>query len=132
MKLKIRPENGLGKIEVELDDALWKKIEELAERYGVSPERIIEIALTGEFKEPEEELEELEERAKKLEREVWRVEMEYAPLRYKAYGLSEDNKVLAIELSGLMAENNQLRRFLRLPLNRKAKLRKLISYYLQG
>jgi len=132
MKLKIRPENGLGKIEVELDDALWKKIEELAERYGVSPERIIEIALTGEFKEPEEELEELEERAKELEREVWRVEMEYAPLRYKAYGLSEDNKVLAIELSGLMAENNQLRRFLRLPLNRKAKLRKLISYYLQG
>ncbi|WP_456422733.1 hypothetical protein [Thermococcus sp.] len=132
MKLIIKPNKGFGKIEVELDESLWKKIEELAERYGVSPERIIEIALIGEFKEPEGELEELEEKAKKLEREVWRLEMEYAPLRYKAYGLSEDNKVLAIELSGLIAENNQLRRLLRLPLNRNIELRKLISYYLQG
>jgi predicted transcriptional regulator len=52
MRLIIRPEKGFGKIEVELDESLWKKIEELAERYGVSPERVVEIALTGEFREP--------------------------------------------------------------------------------
>ncbi|WP_457742914.1 hypothetical protein [Thermococcus sp.] len=132
MKLTIKPERGFGKIEVELDESLWRRIKELAERYGVSPERVIEIALAGEFKEPEGELEELEKEVEELERKVWKLEVEYAPLRYKAYGLSEDNKVLAIELSGLLAENNQLRHFLGLPLNRKAELRKLISYYLQG
>ncbi|NJE48107.1 hypothetical protein [Thermococcus sp. 9N3] len=129
MKLTIKPDRGFGKVEVELDNA---EIEKLAERYGVPPERIIEIALIGEFKESKGELEQLEKKAEELEKRVWKLEMEYAPLRYKAYGLSEDNKILAIELSGLIAENNQLRRFLRLPLNRNIELRKLISYYLQG
>ena len=131
MKLTIKPDRGFGKVEIELDE-LSAEVERLAERYGVSPERVVEIALTGEFKEPNDELEELERKAEELEKNVWRLEKEYAPLRYKAYGLSEDNKILAIELSGLIAENNQLRRFLRLPLNRNIELRKLISYYLQG
>ena len=132
MKLTIKPDRGFGKVEVELDEALWTEVERLTERYGVSPERIIEIALTGEFKESKGELKQLEKKAEELEKKVWRLEKEYAPLRYKAYGLSEDNKILAIELSGLIAENNGLRRFLRLPPNRNPELRKLISYYLQG
>ncbi|EEB73343.1 hypothetical protein [Thermococcus sp. AM4] len=129
MKLTIKPDRGFGKVEVALDNT---EVEKLAERYGVSPERIIKIALTGEFKESKGELDQLEKKAEELEKKVWRLEKEYAPLRYKAYGLSEDNKILAIELSGLIAENNQLRRFLRLPPNRNLELRKLISYYLQG
>ncbi|MEO2152149.1 MAG: hypothetical protein ABGW50_05780, partial [Thermococcus sp.] len=116
----------------EIDGALWAKVEKLAERYGVPPEGVVEIALIWEFRESKGELEELERKAEELEKRVWKLEKEYAPLRYKAYGLSEDNKILAIELSGLIAENNQLRRFLRLPLNRNIELRKLISYYLQG
>ncbi|GAB6134958.1 hypothetical protein [Thermococcus prieurii] len=132
MKLTIKPDRGFGKVEVELNEALWAEIEKLAERYGVSPERIIEIALAGEFRESKGKLEELERKAEELEKKVWKLEKEYAPLRYKAYGLSEDNKILAIELSGLIAENNGLRRFLRLPPNRNLELRKLISYYLQG
>ena len=132
MKLTIKPEKGFGKIELELDDELAGEIERISERYGVPVERVIEIALTGEFREPDGDLEELEERVRELERKVWELEMEYAPLRYKAYGLSEDNKVLAIELSGLIAENNQLKRFLRIKPERNPELRKLISYYLQG
>ena len=132
MKLIIKPEKGFGKIEVELDEELAKEIERLSERYGVPVERVIEMALTGEFKEPSGDLEELEERARELEKRVWELEREYAPLRFKAYGLSEDNKVLAIELSGLVAENSQLRRFLRMKPERNLELRKLISYYLQG
>ena len=132
MRLTIKPDKGFGKIEVEISEELWREIERLGERYGVSPERVIEIALAGEFKESRGELEEMEEKVKKLEERTWELEKEYAPLRYKAYGLSEDNKVLAIELSGLMAENNGLRRFLRLPLKRAPELRKLISYYIQG
>jgi len=128
MKLTIKPDRGFGKVEVELS----AEVEELAERYGVPLERVIEMALTGEFRESKGELEELERKVEELARKVWKLEKEYAPLRYKAYGLSEDNKILAIELSGLMAENNRLRRFLKLPPNRNLELRKLISYYLQG
>ena len=131
MKLTIKPDRGFGKVEVELDE-LSAEVEKLAERYGVPPERVVEIALIGEFREPEGVLEQLERKVERLEKKVWKLEKEYAPLRYKAYGLSEDNKILAIELSGLIAENNGLRRFLRLPPNRNIELRKLISYYLQG
>jgi len=131
MKLIIKPNKGFGKIEVEINEELWKKIEELAERYGVSPQRIIEIALTGEFREPKGNLRELEGKARELERKVWKLEKTYASLRFKAYGLSEDNKILAIELSGLVAENNQLKRFLGMKPERNVELRKLISYYLR-
>lgn len=132
MKIVINPEKGLGKIEVEISAEIWSEIVRLSERYGVPPKRVITLALTGEFKEPKGDLEKLEGKAKELEGKVWELEKEYAPLRFKAYGVSEDNKLLAIELSGLMAENNGLRRFLRQPLNRNSELRKLISYYLQG
>ncbi len=132
MKLIIKPNKGFGKIEVEISEELWEEIERLSERYGVPVERIIKIALTGEFREPRGNLEELERKAKELEEKTWELEREYAPLRFKAYGLSEDNKILAIELSGLVAENSQLKRFLGLKPERNPELRKLISYYLQG
>ncbi|WP_010477455.1 hypothetical protein [Thermococcus zilligii] len=131
MKLIIRPEEGFGKIEVELDEGLEREILGLARRYGFSPERVVEIALTGEFRGPEGDVDGLEERARELEKRVWGLEREYAPLRYRAYGVSEDNKILAIELSGLIAENNQLRRFLGLSPDRDPELRKLISYYMK-
>ncbi|NJE85738.1 hypothetical protein E3E23_07860 [Thermococcus sp. CX2] len=131
MKLVIKPEKGFGKIEIELGEELWSGIKKLSEKYAVPPERVIEIALLGEFKMPKGELEELEKKVEELEEKVWELEKEYAPLRFKAYGVSEDNKILAIELSGLIAENNQLKRFLRLKPERNLELRKLISYYLQ-
>ncbi len=132
MKLTIKPEKGFRKIDAELDEELADEISRLSERYGVPVERIIEAALTGEFREPTGDIEGLEKKVKELEKKAWVLEREYAPLRFKAYGLSEDNKVLAIELSGLIAENSQLKRFLRLKPERNLELRKLISYYLQG
>ena len=132
MRLIIKPEKGFGKINAELNEDLAGKINRLSERYGVPVERVIKIALTGEFKEPMGDIKELERKVKELEKKAWVLEKEYSPLRFKAYGLSEDNKVLAIELSGLIAENSGLRRFLRLKPKHKPELRKLISYYLQG
>ncbi|KUH32387.1 hypothetical protein APY94_09870 [Thermococcus celericrescens] len=132
MKLIIKPNKGFGKIGAEINEELWGEIERLGERYGVSPEMVIEIAFKGEFKKPKGNLEELEEKVKELEERTWELEKEYAPLRFKAYGLSEDNRILATELSGLIAENSQLKRFLRMKPERNLELRKLISYYLQG
>jgi len=132
VKLVIKPEKGFGKIEVEIGGELWSKIERLSERYGVPPERIIEIAISEEFKEPQGNLEKLEREVKELEEKVWKLEREYAPLKFKAYGVSEDNKLLAIALLGLIAENSQLRRFSGMKPNVNRDLRRLISYYLQG
>ncbi|AEH24632.1 hypothetical protein PYCH_09470 [Pyrococcus yayanosii CH1] len=80
MKLVIRPDKGFGKIEIELSEALWSRIRELSERYGVPPDRIVEMALLGDFKEPEGIREELEEEVRELEKKVWQLEKEYAPL----------------------------------------------------
>jgi predicted RNase H-like nuclease (RuvC/YqgF family) len=131
MKLILKPERGFGKVEVEVPEETWIEITRLSENYGVPVERIIQLALVGEFKKPRGELEELKRKVEELKRRVWRLESEYAPLRFKAYGLSEDNKILAREVSSLLAENAGLRRFLKLPLRRDPELRKLISYYMR-
>lgn len=131
MKVIIKPKRGFGKIEGELDDSLITKIKELGKRYQVSEEKILEIIFSGEFKNPKGNVKELEESIEELKKRVGSLEKEWAPLRYKAYGVSEDNKILAIELSGLLAENLQLKRFLRKKIERNVELRKLIQYYLQ-
>ncbi len=131
MLLIIKPDKGFGKIEVEIPDELYNRILELSEAYGVSPERVFEIILTDEFKSPKENLEKLENKIKELQKKTGELEKIWAPLRYKAYGVSEDNKILAIELSGLLAENMQLKRFLRKKIEKNIELRKLIEYYMQ-
>lgn len=131
MKLIIRPKKGLGKIEVDLPNELVEKIKTLSKRYGVSEEKVLEIILSGDFKEPKGNVETLENKVKELEKKVGKLEKEWAPLRYKAYGVSEDNKILAIELNALLAENFQLKRFLRKKIERNPELRKLIQYYLR-
>lgn len=131
MLLIIKPDKGFGKVEVEIPDELYSRVLELSEAYGVPPKRVFEIILTGEFKNPKRDLKRLENKIRKLQRKTAELEKVWAPLRYKAYGVSEDNKILAIELSGLLAENIQLRRFLRKKVERNIELRRLIEYYIQ-
>jgi len=131
VKLIIRPKKGFGKIEVDLPNELAEKIKNLSERYNVSEKKVLEIIISGSFKEPETNIETLENAVRKLEKKVGKLEKEWAPLRFKAYGVSEDNKILAIELSGLLAENSQLKRFLRKKIERNPEFRELIQYYLQ-
>lgn len=127
----IRPKKGLGKIEVELPDKLVEEINRLSERYAVDEKRILEIIISKSFREPKGNVEVLENEVRELEKKVAKLEKEWAPLRYKAYGVSEDNKLLAIELNALLAENSQLKRFLRKKVERNLELRKLIQYYLR-
>ncbi|KUJ98992.1 MAG: Uncharacterized protein XD43_1338 [Thermococcales archaeon 44_46] len=131
MKLIIRPKKGLGKIEVELPDKLVEEINRLSERYAVDEKRVLEIIISKSFREPKGNVEVLENEVRELEKKVAKLEKEWAPLRYKAYGVSEDNKLLAIELNALLAENSQLKRFLGKKIERNLELRKLIQYYLR-
>jgi metal-responsive CopG/Arc/MetJ family transcriptional regulator len=131
VKLIIRPKKGLGKIEVELPDKLVEEINRLSERYAVDEKRVLEIIISKSFREPKGNVEVLENEVRELEKKVAKLEKEWAPLRYKAYGVSEDNKLLAIELNALLAENSQLKRFLGKKIERNLELRKLIQYYLR-
>lgn len=131
MKLIIRPKRGFGRIEVDLPNELVEKIKTLSKRYAVSEKKVLEIVLSGSFKEPKGDVKKLENEVRELEKKVGKLEKEWAPLRYKAYGVSEDNKILAIELNALLAENSQLKRFLRKKIDRNPELRKLIQYYLR-
>ncbi|MCD6559026.1 hypothetical protein DRN43_02955 [Thermococci archaeon] len=130
MLLRIKPEKGLGKIEVKIPEDIEEEMRKIGERYGVSMERIIEMIISGEFKEPES-FEDVEEEIKDLKSKAAELERRWAPLRYRAYGLSEDNKILAIKLSGMLAENIQLKRFLRKKIKQDWELRKKIEYYLR-
>ncbi len=132
MKVVIKPERGIRKISVNIRDDLWRRIEDMSRKYGVEPEYILKLALIGDFRETSKDIEELEKKVRELEKQVWKLETEYSPLRFKAYGVSEDNKLLAIRLLGAISENNQLRRFLGMKPEARKELRKLISYYLQG
>nr|WP_048056222.1 hypothetical protein [Pyrococcus sp. ST04] len=131
MRVVIKPNKGFGKIKAEISKDLYSEILSISEKFGVSPEEIIILALKGNFKKPENvDLEKLEKEVQNLEKKVWELEKRYAPLKFKAYNLFEENKLLAIELSGLIAENVQLRRFLRKKVEVNKELRKIVNYYL--
>ena len=74
MLLIIKPDKGFGKIEVEIPDELYSRILELSEAYGVSPERVFEIILTGEFKNPRGDLGRLENKIRELQRKTGELE----------------------------------------------------------
>ncbi|ASJ16799.1 hypothetical protein A3L04_06770 [Thermococcus chitonophagus] len=132
MRIIIKPDKGFGKIVLEIDEDLASRITEISRKFNISVEDVIVRALSGNFRQPRRNLGNLEKEVKELEKKVWELEKEYAPLRFKAYGVSEDNKLLAIELIGLMAENAQLRRFLRMKIERNEELRNIVRYYLSG
>ncbi|BAA29798.1 hypothetical protein [Pyrococcus horikoshii] len=131
MKVTIKPDKGFGKITFELDDYIANEILKLGEEFKVPIERILQIIIFSEFKKPSSSnIEKAEEEIKKLEKKVWNLEMEFAPLKFKAYNVTQENKLLAIEVSGLLAENVQLKRFLKMKIDRNVELRKIISYYM--
>jgi len=93
VKLVIKPKKGFGKIEVEIPQELVEKIVKLSEHYRVTKEKILEIAISENFKEPKGDLKALENSVEELKKKVGILEKEWAPLRYKAYGVSEDSEL---------------------------------------
>ncbi|AEC52271.1 hypothetical protein PNA2_1356 [Pyrococcus sp. NA2] len=130
MRIIIKPDKGFGRIKVELGKDVTREILRISEEFGIPIEEVIKLAILGEFKEPSSNVDELEREVKELERKVWMLEKEFAPLKFKAYNLTQENKLLAIELSGLLAENVQLKRFLKRKVEYNKELRKIISYYM--
>ncbi len=91
-----------------------KEIEYLSRRYRISPEKLVREALMGnKIKEdPGKELEELNDEINALLQQMFRLESEWAGLRYRAYLYIKENRSYAISLAGSLAKNRHLRNLL--------------------
>jgi hypothetical protein len=97
-------------ITVALPDDLEKKVAEFLKNMGFQQREGITLLISyGLSDETDEELEKL-----KLERELEldRLSRTYAPVRFKTYLYSEDNRALTMNLRSMLNENRALKRAL--------------------
>ncbi|AEC50927.1 hypothetical protein PNA2_0009 [Pyrococcus sp. NA2] len=77
-----------------------------------------------------DEIKLMEKQIKELEEKLYELEGKWSSLRFRAYQLSLDNRNLAIQVSGLIAENRRLREIMNLPQRDFEEIEKLLRYYL--
>ncbi len=131
MKIVVRPERGWGKVTFDVPDETFEKIKRLAEEYKFRMDEVLRIILLHGYTEGAEgDIEALEREIEDLERKLYRIEGEWSPLKFRAYYIAMDNQNLAIQLSGMMAENKRLRKQLGLPNRENPEVEEKIHYYL--
>ncbi|WP_342764388.1 hypothetical protein [Thermococcus sp. M36] len=123
------------KVSVEIPDAVFRRVEEIARKYGFRTEEAIKILLMGDFLRDTEnvtdvKLRELEEKMDDLERKLYELEGKWSPLKFRTYYLAMDNQNLSIQLSAMIAQNRRLREKLGLPGRDYGEIVKKIRYYL--
>ncbi len=142
MKVVVRPEHGWGRVTFEVDDEKWVKLKGIAEKYKFRLDEVLRIILKGEIKKQNrttpqsqtrgnvEDMEELEKEIEDMEKRLYELEGKWSPLKFKAYYIALDNQNLAIQLSGMIAENKRLRKQLGLEEKDFSKLEGLMHYYM--
>ncbi len=135
MKIKVRPKKGRRGITFKIPDDTFEKIGELCDRYGFRVEEAIRIILLHGYLEDdpranEETFERLREEISQLKKELYELEGKWSPLKFKTYYIAIDNQNLAIQLSGMIAENKRLRERLGLPKRDYSEVEEKIRYYL--
>ena len=107
-------------------------IKRISEEYKLSENEIIEMAMNNENPQRSGDggnIETLKKEIDELEKRMFILEGEWSAIRYKAHTLANDNKMLAVVLTGLLSQNKTLRRQLGLKIEYD-ELRKLVEYYL--
>jgi uncharacterized protein (UPF0297 family) len=133
MKVTVKPRGGWRKITFNVPDDTFRRIEELAKRYGFRVDEVLRIILLHGYIDNPKSTEnpgKLEEEISGLERELYELEGKWSPLKFKTYYLVLDNQNLGIQLSGMIAENKRLRKMLSKPERDFSKVEELIHYYL--
>ncbi|AJC70968.1 hypothetical protein X802_01295 [Thermococcus guaymasensis DSM 11113] len=135
MKIKVRPKRSRRGITFKIPDDTFEKIGELCDRYGFREEEAIRIILLHGYLEDdpranEETFERLREEISQLKKELYELEGKWSPLKFKTYYIAIDNQNLAIQLSGMIAENKRLRERLGLPKRDYGEVEEKIRYYL--
>jgi len=129
----VRPKRGWRKVVFNIDDETFRRIELIGHKYGFRMDEIIRILIKGDFltKREEHDVEMLMEEIKRLERELYEIEGRWAPLKFSTFEIARDNQNLAIQLSGLIAENKRLRRMLNKEEKDYSDIEELIHYYMR-
>ena len=132
MKVVVRPKSGWRKVTFSIPDDVYEKIVSLGEKYGFRMDRVLRIILLGGFIENEENADftELEKEIGRLERELYDLEGKWSPLKFRTYYIAMDNQNLAIQISGLIAENKRLRKMLGKEKRDYSEIEELIHYYM--
>ncbi len=122
----------LKKKSFKLDRENEELIKEIAEKFNIPAEKIVEMALLdekGEKEGDEKRLQELREELLHLQKEMFVIEGEWSSLRYKAHTIAHDVKTLSVVLIGLVNQNRTLRRQLKME-EKYREMRELAEHYL--
>jgi hypothetical protein len=134
MKITVRSRGTWRKVTFKIPDETFERIEKISKRYGFRTDETIRIILLYGYlegnNESEETFKELEDEISKLERELYQLEGKWSPLKFTTYYLAMDNQNLAIQLSGMMAENKRLRKMLGKPGRDFSEIERLIHIIL--
>ncbi len=132
MKIVVKPEVGWRKIVFKIPDDHFEKIKRFEEKYGFRLDKILRIIILRGFVDYRGDVnfQELEKEIESLERELYELEGKWSPLKFRTYYLAMDNQNLAIQISGLIAENKRLRKILGKPERDYSKIEELIHYYM--
>lgn len=136
MKVVARARGSWRKVTFKIPDEVWERIEETCRKHGFRVEEVLRIILLDEYIEGErpsgEDIKAVEKRIETLEKELYELEGKWSPLRFKMYYSALDNQNLAIQVSGMIAENKRLRKMLGLPERDFSKAEELIRYYMSS
>ena len=136
MKIVVRARGSWRKVVFKIPDEVWERIEETCREHGFRIDEALRIILLDGYidgeKPSEEDIKAVEERIKALEKELYELEGKWSPLRFKMYYSALDNQNLAIQVSGMIAENKRLRKILGLPERDFSKAEELIRYYMSS
>jgi len=108
------------------------RIRRLLKSTGFRLDEALKIILFREFlnENTNMDVEKLREEVRTLEEKLYEIEGRWSPLKFASYGIAMDNQNLAIQLSGLVAENKRLRKMLGKKKNYR-EIEKLIHCYPQ-
>jgi len=136
MKVVVRARGSWRKVTFKVPDEVWERIEEVCKKHGFRVDEALRIILLDGYIDgqtpDDDEIERIKKRIDELEKELYELEGKWSPLRFKMYYSALDNQNLAIQLSGMIAENKRLRKMLGLPQRDFSKAEELIRYYMSS
>ncbi len=122
----------LRKRKFTIKEEIQALIERISREYGLSEDELIRMSLEKEKIKSSgdaNKIQALREEVDKLKKRMFILEGQWSSIKYRAHTLANDNKMLAVVLTGLLSQNKTLRR--QLGLKREYdELRELVEYYL--
>ncbi len=107
-------------------------IEELANKYGLTQEKLVEIALNNNYLESntrDEDVSKLQNELLNAQKKMFSVEMKWSSLHTRNLLITKELKELSVTLIGFVNQNRTLRKMLGME-EKYGEMRKLAEHYL--